>query len=98
VGIVAEEEQTFQSIGFDQDFSRHPPAFVSQILNQTVYGLDNTPLQHPVLLSGLHILSHCRREGPELTRGIPLSDLSERLYESAVLIDYCCREPVFFRA
>jgi len=82
VGIVAEEEQTFQSIGFDQDFSRHPLAFVSQVLSQTVHGLDNTPVQHPVLAGGLYVLSHCRREGPKLPRRIPPAASRERLFEA----------------
>ena len=43
VGIVAEGERTFPSISFDQDFSRHSLALDPQFLNQTVYGLDNTP-------------------------------------------------------
>ena len=32
--------------------------------------------------------SYLRREGPELTRRIPLPVPSERLFENAVLIDY----------
>jgi hypothetical protein len=44
VRIVAGEEQAFQSFGFEQDFVRHPLAFASQILDQPVHGLDNTPV------------------------------------------------------
>ena len=44
VGIVAEEEQTFQSFGFEQDFGRHPLAFALQILDQPVHGPDNAPV------------------------------------------------------
>jgi hypothetical protein len=40
VRVVAEEEQAFQSFGFEQDLLRHPLAFASQILDQPVHGLD----------------------------------------------------------
>jgi hypothetical protein len=75
-------------MGFDQDFSRHHPAFVSQILNQTIHGLDNTPVQHPVLMGGLYILPHRLREGPKLPRRIPPAASREHLFERAVLINY----------
>src|SRR5207245_1177184 len=76
--IVAEEEQTFQSFGFEQDLIRHPLAFTLQILDQPVGGLDNIPVQHFVLASCLYTLSHHRSEGPELTRPIALAARSLR--------------------
>lgn len=98
VRIVAEEEQAFESFGFEQDFVRHPLAFALQILDQPVDGPDNTPVQHLVLASCIYILSHHRSEGFEFTRRIPLPAPCERLLENTVLIDYQCRQPVFFRA
>jgi hypothetical protein len=44
VRIAAGEEQAFQSFGFEQDFVRRLLAFASQILDQPVQGLDNTPV------------------------------------------------------
>jgi len=98
VRIVAEEEQAFQSFGFEQDFVRHPLALALQILDQSVDCPDNTPVQHLVLASCIYILSHHRSEGFELTRRIPLPAPCERMLEDTVLIDYQCRQPVFFRA
>jgi hypothetical protein len=43
VRIVAKEEQTLPSFGFEQHLLRHPLAFALQILDQPVDGLDNTP-------------------------------------------------------
>jgi hypothetical protein len=36
-----------------------------------------------------------RSEGPELTHRISFPAPGERLFESSVLIDYQCRQPVF---
>ena len=98
VRIVAKEEQAFQSFSFEQDVVRHPLAFASQILDQPVDGRDNTSVQHLVFASCIYILSHHRSEGFELRCRIPLPVACERLLENTVLIDYQCRQPVFFRA
>ena len=98
VRIVAEEEQAFQSFSFEQDFVRHPLAFALQILDQPVDGPDHTPVQHLVLASCIYILSRYRSERFELTRRISPPAPCERLLENTVLIDYQCRQPVFFRA
>ena len=44
VRIVAKEEQTFQSFGFEQDLLRNPLALALQVLDQPVDGLDDTPV------------------------------------------------------
>jgi hypothetical protein len=95
VRIVAEEEQTFQSFGFEQDLVRHPLAFASQILDQPVDGL---------IKSRCDILSS--RVASTYRRITAAKDLNSpvgyrfpapcgRLFESAVLFEYQCRQPVF---
>ena len=44
VRIVAEEEQAFQSFGFEQDLSGHPLAFALQVRDQPVDRRDDTPV------------------------------------------------------
>ena len=44
VWIVTEEEQAFQSFGFEHDLVRYPLALALQVLDQPVDGLDDTPV------------------------------------------------------
>jgi len=98
VRVVATEQQTFQSVGFPQDLARHLLAFALQILNQPIDRTDHTAVEHLVVARAVCLLSYHRSEGPELVHRIPPPAPGERLFESAVLLDYQCCEPVFFRA
>jgi len=98
VRIVPEKQQALQSLGFKQDLVRHPLAFASQILDQPVHSPDDTSVNHLVLASGVHVLSHHHSEGFELTCRIPLPAPCECFLESGVPVDHQCCQPIFIRA
>jgi hypothetical protein len=56
VRVVAEKEQTFQSVGFEQDLARHAFPLGSQRIDQTINGHHNVPVYLLIEASCVDIL------------------------------------------
>ncbi len=86
VRVVTEEEQAFQSFGFEQDLVRYPLTLDLQILDQRVDGLDHVTMYHLVAAGCVDIASDSFGERLELTGRIPPPTSCECLFEITALI------------
>lgn len=97
IRVVAEENEALQSVGLKQHFSRYPYSFDRKLVDKSVDGSDDGPVNHIVASRLLDVVPDGFGKQPELGDGVLAPIRGERRLEISVPIRNGERQPILFR-
>jgi hypothetical protein len=97
IRVVAEEDEALESVGLEEHFARRPFSFDGELVDKSVDGSYDGPMNHIVASRLLDVISDGFGKQAELADGVLAPIRGERRLEISVPIRNGEREPILFR-